>query len=219
MENNITQEVEMSSKNVLEQAERKVYRASFEDGLIDMGIAAFTLMFAVAPLLSVTLGDFWSSVVFLPFWLVVYLLLRWVKKRFVTPRTGTVIFGAERVAKLRRGGWVMLGLNVAFLLVGVFTFFFPGDLGFMIALRFSAIMLLFFSMAGYFYDLNQLYVYGVLCALAIPVGEWLWQRELVSHHGFPMVFGTITGIIFLWGLVKFIRLMQMDIPSFEEQSA
>jgi hypothetical protein len=209
----------MSSKNVLEQAERKVFRASFEDGLIDMGIAAFTLMFAVAPLLSETLGDFWSSVVFLPFWLVVYLLLRWVKQRFVTPRTGTVTFGEARVAKLRRAGWVMLVLNVLFLALGAITFFFPEAPDFMIALRFSAVMLLFFSMAGYFYDLNQLYVYGVLCALAIPVGEWLWLRGMASHHGFPIVFGTITGCIFLWGLVKFIRLMQREVPTFEEQSA
>jgi hypothetical protein len=86
-------------------------------------------------------------------------------------------------------------------------------------LRFSAIMLVFFSMAGYFYDLSQLYFYGVLCALAIPVGEWLWQGGYASHHGFPIVFGTISGIIFLWGLVKFVRLMQRDVPNFEEQSA
>jgi hypothetical protein len=209
----------MSGKNVLEQAERKVFRASFEDGLIDFGIAAFTLMFAVAPLLSETMGDFWSSFVFLPFYGVLYLFLRWVRKRYVIPRTGTVTFGAERVAKLRRGGWVMLVLNVLFLVLGAITFFYPEAPDFMIALRFSAIMLILFSMAGYFYDLTQLYIYGVLCAAAIPVGEWLWLRGIASHHGFPIVFGTITAVIFLRGLVKFVRLMQTEIPLFEEQSA
>jgi hypothetical protein len=201
----------MSSKNMLEQAERKVFRASFEDGLIDIGIAAFMLMPAIAPLLSETLGDLWSSFVFLPFWGALYVLLRWVRKRFVLPRTGKVVFGAERVAKLRRGGWVMLVLNVIFLVVGAISFFYPGDQGWLMALRFSAMILVFFSMAGFFYDLFQLYVYGVLCALAIPVGELLWQQGFVSHHGYPMVFGTIAGIIFLWGLVKFVRLMQMGV--------
>ena len=94
----------MSKKNLIQQAEREVFRASFEDGLIDIGIAAFTLMFAVAPLLSETLGDFWSSFVFLPFYGLLYILLRWVRKQFVLPKMGSVVFGAERVAKLRRGG-------------------------------------------------------------------------------------------------------------------
>jgi hypothetical protein len=194
-----------------------VFQASFEDGLIDIGIAAFTLMFVVAPFLSVPLGDFWAAAVFIPFWGLIFLLLRWVRKRFVFPRIGIVTFGAERIARLKRGGVVMLVLNVIFLAVGAITFFYPGELGFLIALRFSAIMMIFFSMAGYFYDFPELYVYGVLCALAIPGGEWLRQQGYASHHGYPVVFGTITGIIFLRGLYKFIRLMQHDTPSFEEQ--
>lgn len=207
----------MKKNHIVEQAERRVFRASYEDGLIDIGIAAFTLMFTIAPLLSEYLGDFWSSFVFLPFFGLLYLLLRWVRKRFVLPRTGQVAFGPQRVARLKRGGLVMLVLNVIFLIIGAITFFYPGSPGFLIAIRFSAALLVFFSMAGYFYDYPMLYLYGILTALAIPVGEWLWQQGLASHHGYPVVFGAATGFITLVGLVKFTRLMLQEVPIIEEQ--
>jgi hypothetical protein len=207
----------MSKKDFLVQAEKKVFQASFEDGLIDIGIASLTLMFGVAPLLSESMGDFWSSAVFLPFWAVLYLLLRWVRKRFVLPRTGTVSFGAERISRLRRGGVVMLILNVIFLLGGVFSFFnFEGN-GYKIALGFSASVLMFFSLIGYLYDLPQLYVYGLLMALGVPAGEWLWQSGYASHHGYPVVFGTVTVLIFLRGVIMFARLMRHPVPDFKDQ--
>jgi hypothetical protein len=78
-------------------------------------------------------------------------------------------------------------------------------------------MLIFFSMAGYFYDYPFLYAYGVLTALAIPVGEWLWQQGLASHHGYPVVFGTISGIILLIGLGKLFRLLGQELPQIDEQ--
>lgn len=207
----------MSNNDFLAKAERKVFRVSFEDGFIDIGIAAFTLMFAIAPLLSVHLGDLWSTVIFLPFWGLVYLLLRWARKRFVAPRIGRVTFGSQRKDRLRRGGLVMLVLNLIFLVLGVTTFFYHDGPGWLIALRFSAIMLVFFSVAAYFYDLPQLYLYGVLIALSIPIGEWLWQRELASHHGYPLMFGLVTLLIFLRGLYKFIKLIRKDTPNLEEQ--
>lgn len=200
----------MSGNNYLKQAERKVFRASLAGGLIDVGIASFTLMFAVAPLLSPTLGDFWSSFIFLPFFGFVYLVLNWVRKRYVLPRIGHVTFGAERTKRLRRAGTVMLVFNIIALLLGAFTFFYSDASSWMIALRFSAVMLLFASMVGYLYELPQLYFYGFTFALAIPVGEWFWQQGLASHHGFPLVFGVISAGIFIFGVFKFIRLMRIQ---------
>jgi hypothetical protein len=207
----------MSKNDFVAQAEKKVFRASFQDGLIDIGLSGLTLMFSVAPLLSESMGDFWSSAAFLPFWAALYLLLRWVRKRFVLPRTGTVSFGAERVSRLRRGGVVMLVLNVIILLGGLVSFFnFDGN-GYRIALGFSSSVLVFFSIAGYLYDLPQLFVYGLLMALGIPVGEWLWQTGYASHHGYPVVFGTITGLIFLRGMIMFAQLMRQPVPDFGDQ--
>lgn len=205
----------MSKNNFLEQAERKVFRASFEDGIIDIGIAAFFLMFAVAPLLSTKMGDFWSSFIFLPFWGIMYLLLRWMRKQFVIPRIGRVSFGADRKEKLRRGGVIMLVLNVIFLLAGILAYFYAGSgrSGWLITFIFSAVILLFTTMLGYLNDLPQLFIYGIASALGIPLGEWAWQQGYAGHHGYPMVFGTIATGIFVYGTYKFIRLIRNESPT------
>jgi hypothetical protein len=58
----------MQEKISLKEAEKKAFKTSFDDGLWDILIGSFFLEFAIAPLISASLGDFWSSVVFLPFW-------------------------------------------------------------------------------------------------------------------------------------------------------
>jgi hypothetical protein len=58
----------MFQKISLKEAERKAFKASFDDGLWDIFLGCFFLIFAIGPYLSPTLGDFWSSMVFLPFW-------------------------------------------------------------------------------------------------------------------------------------------------------
>ena len=56
----------MSQKISLREAERKAFRSRYNDGLWDILLGCFFLMFVIAPYLSASLGDFWSSAVFLP---------------------------------------------------------------------------------------------------------------------------------------------------------
>lgn len=105
----------MSENKTLKAVDRKIFKTYFEDGLLDFFLAAFVLMFAVGPLLSGTLGDFWSSFIFLPFFGVVYLILRYIRHRVVTPRIGSVKWGAMRKKKLRTGTIIMLVINGSFL--------------------------------------------------------------------------------------------------------
>ena len=65
----------MSQKISLKAAERKAFRTTYNDGLVDIFLGCFFLMFVIAPYLSASLGDFWSSAVFLPFWALVYLAI------------------------------------------------------------------------------------------------------------------------------------------------
>ena len=65
-------------------------------------------------------------------------------------------------------------------------------------------------------DFSFLYVYGILIALAMPIGEWLYQTAGFSHHGFPIVFGTLAVIMLARGLYKFITLMKETPPQVEE---
>jgi len=201
-------EVAMSDRINLKEADRKVFTASLNDGLLDIFLANFVLMFAVAPFLSVYLGDFWSSFIFLPFWGVIYLVLRWIRVHIVNPRIGTVKYGPIRKKRITLFTIVMLVLNTIFLILGVIAFAMPGGSGWRITLVFSGIMLIIFSLAGYFLDLTRLYVYGLMLAMSIPVGEWLYQNRGASHHGFPVTFGFAAAIIFLVGLVKFITLVR-----------
>ncbi len=208
----------MKSNKTLKEADRKLFTTYFDDGLVDIFLAAFALMFVIGPYLSVPLGDFWAAAVFLPFWGLVYLVLRYLRRRFVTPRLGSVTWGDMRKRKLRRGSIIMLVLNVIFLGLGVVAFLLPIQSGYVMSLRFGANVLILFSVAGYFYDFSMLYLYGILIVLALPVGEWLYQTAGFSHHGYPVVFGSVAGIMLVRGLVKFFTLIKEIPPQAEEQA-
>ena len=199
----------MSHPISLKDAERKVFQSTFADGLWDIFISFFALQFAIAPLLSRTLGDFWSSAAFLPLWGGAYLIIRQIRKKVVAPRIGEVEFGAMRKTRLEK-------FTVTLLIINIIAFI----LGIVAALRFTSlpaggptlvlglILLIGFSTAAYFLDFLRLYAYGLLGALGTQIGEWLYQNMGASHHGFPIVFGFTAGVMFLTGLVIFIRFLR-----------
>jgi MFS family permease len=181
----------------------------YSDGLWDFFLGCFVLMFAVAPLLSGGLGDFWSSAVFLPFWALVYLAVRLLRKRVVAPRLGTVKFGRARKTKLRKFSVVMLAVNVVALILGFVAASNVGRIsGQAVTPFFGLVFLAGFSAAAYFLDFPRLYLYGFLMGLSPLVGEWLWARHLASHHGFPVTFGVTAAVMILVGLVLFVRLVR-----------
>ena len=200
----------MSTPISLKNAEQKAFQSTFADGLWDVFLGcSFPLQLTIAPFLSVSMGDFWSSAVFLPFWGAVYLVIWLVRKNVVAPRIGKVEFGTARKSKLKK-------LSAALLIVNVIAFI----LAIVAALAFGSLpiagppiimgltLLIGFSTAAYFLDFPRLYVYGLLGALAPLIGEWLYQNMGASHHGFPIVFGTLAGVMILTGLVTFARFLQ-----------
>jgi len=200
----------MSTPISLKDAERKAFQSTFADGLWDVLLGCwFPLQLTIAPFLSQSMGDFWSSAVFLPFWVAVYLIIRGVRKKVVAPRAGRVEFGAARKNRLKK-------FSLASLIVYVIAFI----LGIVAALGFGRLpsagppltmgltLLIGFSTAAYFLDFPRLYIYGLLGSLAPLIGEWLYQNMGASHHGFPIVFGTLAGVMILTGLVTFARFLQ-----------
>jgi hypothetical protein len=199
----------MSEEINIKEAERKVFRSAFQDGLVEIMLGSFVLMFAVAPLLSHYLGDFWSSFVFLPFWAAVYGLLWLVRRHVVQPRMGEVDFGAWRRTRLKRFTVVMLVVCTLGLILGILSFIqFAAVPGWIHTARFSLVLLIGFSIAAYFLDYPALYLYGTLIALAPLVGEVLWTYFQVPHHGFPVVFGLAAAFLVLAGLVKLARFVR-----------
>jgi hypothetical protein len=198
----------MSKQISLKEAERKAFHTVYNDGLWDILLGCFLSMFAIAPYLSTRLGDFWSSAVFLPFWGLVYLAIRVIRRTVVAPRIGEVRFGPARVAKLTRFTLVMLAINlIAFVLGIVAALNFGRISGETISAVFGMFLLAAFSLAAYLLDFGRLYVYGLLIGFSPLVGEWLWRHGYASHHGFPITFGTTAGITIVVGLILFIRLL------------
>jgi hypothetical protein len=198
----------VSQKISLKEAERKAFRTTLNDGLVDIFLGCFLLMFVIGLYLSDSLGDFWSSAVFLPFLALVYLAIWLIRRYVVTPRIGMVKFGQARKAKLAKFTVVMLVINVVALILGsVAALSFGSVPGQMISILFGLILLMGFSIAAYFLDFNRLYIYGLLVGLSPLIGEWLWTHGYATHHGFPITFGTSSGIMILVGLAVFIRLL------------
>jgi len=201
----------MSELISLKDAERKAFRIAYDDGLWDVLLGCFFLMFVIAPYLSNSLGDFWSSAVFLPFWALVYLAVTLIRRYVVAPRIGVVKLGRARMAKLTTFTSVMLILNGIALMLGILAAVSIGSVpGQLIGIIFGLILLLGFSLAAYWLDFGRLYVYGLLVGLSPAVGEWLWARGYAAHHGFPITFGTAAGIMLLVGLAFFVRLLRSN---------
>ena len=65
----------------LKDIERATYRASMDSGLWDILLASVISMLAIAPLLSVHIGDYWSSAVFIPVYAVILVMIRFLTVR------------------------------------------------------------------------------------------------------------------------------------------
>ena len=209
----------MSEPKSLQEVERKVFRTAYQDGLWDVFLGCFVLLFALAPLLSVSLGDFWSSALFLPFWGLVALAIWLVRKHVIVPRMGVVRFGPARKRKLRRFNLVLLVVNVVALVLGIVFAFRSPVPGQAVAIAFGLILLIGFSVAAYVLDFRRLYVYGLLVGLSPLAGEWLYTHYDVPHHGFPLTFGLSAGIMILAGLAIFVRLLRDNPLPSQQDSA
>lgn len=199
----------MVDKISLKELESKAYRSVYQDGLWDVLIGSFFLMFVIIPFLSPFLGDFWSSALLIPGLTMVYLVVWLVRKYIVLPRMGSVEFGDWRKSRLKKANLMLFILLTAALLLGVLSFIqFDSLPGWVHTLRFASIILVGFGMAAYLLEFPRLYAYGILIGLAPIIGEWLYQEFGASHHGFPITFGISAGIIILIGLSLFIRMLQ-----------
>lgn len=210
----------MSQKISLKEAERRVISTSYADGLWDIFLGCFLLSFAIAPLLSNRLGDFWSSVIFLPFWGLVLVAIRLVRQHLVRPRLGLVVFGKARQTRLVKFNILMLVMNGFLLTLGFLAaLYFRAAPGWLLTIIFSLSLLAGFSLTAYYMTFPRLYLYGILVALCPLVGEWLFLNQRTSHHGFPLTFGVASALIILTGLVIFANLIRTTpVPGAETPS-
>lgn len=194
----------------LKDLERRAFRSTFQDGLWDIFIGFLFTQFAVAPFLSkFGLGDFWTSAAFFPVYIIVLACVMVLKKYVVAPRLGMVQFSKKRKAKFKK---LILMTNII-LMTGIIAGVFFVDLSnlnikWLFPATFSLILLIGFSVAAYLLDLSRLYIYGAINALAVLVGELLYQFAGASHHGFPIAFGVTSSIMIIIGIVLLINFLR-----------
>lgn len=194
----------------LKELERRAFRSTFQDGLWDIFIGFLFTQFAIAPILSARgLGDFWSSAILFPIYMIVLVVVMLLKKYVVTPRLGIVQFSKNRKSKLRI---VILMMNII-LVIGIIAAVFFVDLSclniqWLFPATFSLILLIGFSAAAYFLDLIRFYIYGAMNSLAVVVGELLYQFAGAVHHGFPIAFGITSSIMIIVGTVLFVEFVK-----------
>jgi MFS family permease len=200
----------MSNEISLKETERKVFQTVFQNGLLDIAIGGFLLVFAIGPFLTPYLGDLWGTVaIFLPLWGILFPALWLIRKRVVTPRVGSVKYGPWRVSRMMRFNLVIFVVLVFTAILGFLSAVeFDAVPGWIHTARFSLVFLLVFSVAGYFLNFARLYIYGILIALAPLIGELLYQNLSVPHHGWPVTFGLASGLITLKGLILFVRFLR-----------
>jgi len=192
----------------IKDAERRAYRTAFADGVWVVLLGCFVLQFSLAPLLSESLGDFWSSAIFLPFWGLVYLAIWLARRQFVAPRLGRIRFHPARRLRLRRFTRLLLRVYALALGLGLIAaFVYPKQAPFF-SIILSVFVLVGFSVAAYLLEYARLYLYGLLLFIAPYIGEWLYARQAVMHHGYPLVFGLVSGAMILAGLVTFARFLK-----------
>jgi hypothetical protein len=193
----------------LKEAEKRAFTGAFQDGLWDILIGFYLLLFVLVLPLSRILGDFWSSLIMVPCWGLAFLAVHLIRKRVVIPRVGRVRPGAWRKARLVRFNAAAFVVLVVAFGLGVLSFVqFDAVPGWVHSARFALSVLIVFGLAAYSLNVTRLYLYGILAAAAPLVGEVLWTRYGAPHHGFPITFGITSAIIMGTGLVHFIRLLR-----------
>ena len=114
-----TLKTSIESQTSLKQLERNLFHETIRDGSIDLQIGFMLLIFVLAPLLSSSLGDFWSSAVFLPIWIVFSIGLRAFKKTYIQPRIGQIEFSPHRKKRLKSVNLSILVFNLVALGLGL----------------------------------------------------------------------------------------------------
>lgn len=199
----------MSHQISLRKAEQKVFRTTYNDGLWDIFLGCFFSIFAIAPYLSASMGDFWSSAVFVPFWGFAFVVIWFIRKYVSSPRIGSVEFGPARKTKLKKFSAVMFAINIVAFILGMAAGTGSERVsGQTTSIIFGLIILVIFSVAAYFLEFNRLYLYGLLLGLSPLIGEWLYTYHHAVHHGFPITFGISVTVMILVGVVMFVRLLR-----------
>ncbi|MEJ2281222.1 MAG: hypothetical protein P8X97_04810 [Candidatus Bathyarchaeota archaeon] len=199
----------MTNKNSLRDIEKKTYMSYHQDGLLDIFIGIYVLLFGIGiSLMTMTDFNMWFIIpaifpaIMIPIWIS-------AKKRITMPRIGYVNFGIRGVNKMMA---IFIGLMVAGL--GVFMVFGLGTSmgeGWALTLRdffisnsmliISIGALIVSSLFAYTMGLKRLYGYGLLIFILFFTGHFI----TIPFEYFLLTIGFVIIISGFTLLLQFIR--------------
>jgi hypothetical protein len=199
----------MTEKNSLREIEKKTYMSYHQDGLLDIFVGVYILLFGIGILLM-TMTNF-STWFVIPAIFPAIMVPIWIsaKKRITMPRIGYVKFGVKGANKMMA---IFLGLTVAGL--GVFTVFGLGaSMGeswaltlrdflisnYMIIIGIAAVTIS--SLFAYTMGLKRLYGYGLLTLVLFFTGYFI----VIPFEYFLVTIGLVIIISGFVLLMRFIR--------------
>jgi hypothetical protein len=203
----------------LKEVEKRTYMSYHQDGLLDIFVGIYVLLFGLGILLR-TVGDFgtWFIIpaifpaVMVPIWIS-------AKRRITMPRIGYVKFGVRSAGKLMA---LLLGLMVAGAGLGAFmAFSFTSSQGQGWALAFRELMISYAmiiigivaasvsSLFGYTMGLKRLYAYGLLIFVLFSIGYFIpFPFEYILLTIGLVI--TINGFVLLMQFIRKYPLPQGD---------
>jgi len=199
----------MTKKTSLREIEKKTYMSYHQDGLLDIFVGVYILLFGIGILLM-TMTNF-STWFVIPAIFPAIMVPIWIsaKKRITMPRIGYVKFGVKGANKMMA---IFLGLTVAGL--GVFTVFGLGaSMGeswaltlrdflisnYMIIIGIAAVTIS--SLFAYTMGLKRLYGYGLLTLVLFFTGYFI----VIPFEYFLVTIGLVIIISGFVLLMRFIR--------------
>jgi len=203
----------MNSMVNLKELEKKAFTTVFEDGLWDIFIGIMLFCFMVAPLLlnDWGFGDFWSVVIFLPVVLVFLWSIKISENRITAPRLGIVKMGENRRKKVFGLQIILVFTVVLGVIIGLVVFLL-GDKLYSINWFFPAttcfVFMFSFTAAAVALNVRRYQWYGIMITVLVPMGEILFWKGLIKHHGIPLVFGIVALIILGTGICKFLLFLK-----------
>jgi hypothetical protein len=197
----------MNRKMSVREVERRTYMSYHQDGLLDIFVGVYVLLFALGILLM-TVTDF-STWFVIPAIFPAVMVPIWVsaKKQITMPRIGYVKFGSRGANKLMA---IFIGVLVAGL--GAFAVFtFASSQGWALTLRNLIISngmiiigigaAVISSLFAYTMGLNRLYAYGLLTLVLFLAGHFI----SIPFGYFLLTIGLVIVINGFVLLMRFIR--------------
>jgi hypothetical protein len=216
----------MSLPISLRELERRAYRRTYEDGLLEIYLGGMLASFSVFAF-NIFPGEVFDSMVALGLYLtgmIISVLVFWLGKKYITlPRIGMVIFGQQRQKRKRDlivALSVIVGIQVLAVLIQFGMLEIPGlraalapFLGdqFGTALNVAIVAVLFvapgFLLIAYFMEIPYGYIYAAIISTAIFMMILLDQAWWMAAVG---IFILIGGIVHLIRFMKKYPLASQD---------